>query len=105
MRREMLRIRKVAPTTDHRVRLTLTNDDVVERDLSALLWGPVFEPLRSDANRFRQVTVSGGTLVWPGDLDFDPDTLIWGGPRPADPNTRPPKFLALGSRTTAAPQS
>jgi hypothetical protein len=38
--REMLRIRKVAPTTDHRVRLTLTNGDVVERDLSALLWGP-----------------------------------------------------------------
>jgi hypothetical protein len=101
----MLRIRKVAPTTDHRVRLTLTNGDVVERDLSTLLWGPVFEPLRSDANRFRQVTVSGGTLVWPGDLDFDPDTLIWGGPRPADPNTRPPKCLALGSRTTAASQS
>jgi Protein of unknown function (DUF2442) len=87
------------------MRLTLTNGDVVERDLSALLWGPVFESLRSDANRFRRVTVSGGTPVWPGDLDFDPDTLIWGGPRPADPNTRPPRFLAVGSRTTAAPQS
>jgi hypothetical protein len=100
----MLRIRKVAPTTDHRARLTLTNGDVVERDLSALLWGPVFEPLRSDANRFRQVTVSGGTLVWPGDLDFDPDTLIWGGPRPADPSTRPPRFLAVESlRTSALP--
>jgi len=99
----VLRIRKVAPITDHRVRLTLTNGDVVERDLSSLLWGPVFESLRADANRVRQVRVSGGTLVWPGDLDFDPDTLIWGGPRPADPSSRPPRFLAVESRRTSAP--
>ena len=98
----MLRIRKVEPTTDHRVRLTLTNGDVVERDLSALLWGPVFEQLRSDANRFRQVTVSGGTLVWSGDLDFDPDTIIWGGSRPSDPDARPPAFLAVESPRTSA---
>jgi hypothetical protein len=99
----MLRIRKATPLADHRVRLTLTNGDVVERDLSALLWGQVFEPLRSDANRFRHVTVSGGTLVWPGDLDFDPDTLIWGGTPPADPNARPPRFLAVQSPRTIAP--
>jgi hypothetical protein len=98
----MLRIRKATPLADHRVRLTLTNGDVVERDLSALLWGQVFEPLRSDANRFRHVTVSGGTLVWPGDLDFDPDTLIWGGTPPADPNARPPRFLAIQSPRTIA---
>ena len=101
----MLRIRKAAPIADHRVRLTLTNGDVVERDLTALLWGPVFEPLRSDANRFRQVTVSGGTLVWPGDLDFDPDTIIWGGPRPSDPNARPPAFLAVESPRISAVRS
>ncbi len=97
----MLRIRKAAPTTGHRVRLTLTNGDVVERDLGALLWGPAFESLRSDTNRFRELSVSGGTLVWPGDLDFDPDTIIWGGPRPADPNARPPRFLAVESSRTA----
>ena len=98
----MLRIRKAAPIAGHRVRLTLTDGDVVERDLGALLWGPVFERLRSDPDRFREVTVSGGTLVWPGNLDFDPDTLIWGGPRPADPNARPPRFLAVQRRGTAA---
>ena len=98
----MLRIRKAAPITDYRVRLTLTDGDVVERDLGALLWGPVFEPLRSDPDRFREVTVSGGTLVWPGNLDLDPDTLIWGGARPADPNARPPRFLAIQRRGTAA---
>jgi hypothetical protein len=100
----MLRIRKAAPTTGHRVRLTLTDGDVVERDLGALLWGPAFEPLRSDTNRFRELSVSGGTLVWPGDLDFDPDTIIWGGSRPADPTARPPRFLAVeSSRTTTLP--
>ena len=93
----MLRIREVAPITGHRVRLTLTNGDVVERDLSALPWGPVFDALRSEAIRFREVTVNGGTLLWPGDLDFDPDTLIWGGARPADPNARPPRSLAFES--------
>jgi len=98
----MLRVRKATPLADHRVRLTLTNSDVVERDLSALLWGPVFEPLRSDTNRFRQVTVVGGTLVWPRDLDFDPDTLIWGGARPADPDACPPRVLAVQSPRTIA---
>ena len=80
------------------MRLTLTNGDVVERDLDALIWGPAFEPLRTDAGAFRQVRVAAGTLVWPGDLDFDPDTLIWGGPPPTDPRTRPPRFLRLERR-------
>ena len=80
------------------MRLTLTNGDVVERDLDALIWGPAFEPLRTDDRSFRQVRVAGGTLVWPGDLDFDPDTLIWGGPPPTDPRTRPPRFLELERR-------
>jgi hypothetical protein len=96
----MLRIRKAVPTTGRRVLLTLTNGDVVERDLGALLWGPVFGPLRSDTHRFRELSVRGGTLVWPGDLDFDPDTIIWGGRRPADPNARPPRFLEVESPRT-----
>ena len=101
----MLRIRKAAPTTGYRVRLALTNGDVVERDLGALLWGPAFEPLRLDAHRFRQLSVSRGTLVWPSDLDFDPDTIVWGGPRPSDPNARPPAFLAVESPRTSAVRS
>jgi len=78
----MLRLRGATPLDDYKVRLTLTNGDVVERDLDALIWGPVFEPLRRDRSRFQAVTVEAGTLTWPGDLDFDPDALIWGGPAP-----------------------
>jgi hypothetical protein len=42
----MLRIRRATALDGHRLRLTLTNGDVVERDIGALLWEPVFEPLR-----------------------------------------------------------
>jgi hypothetical protein len=98
----MLRIRFAQALDDYRVRLTLTDGETVERDLRALLWGPVFQPLRDDYDRFRQVGVASGTLVWPGDLDFDPDTLIWGGAPPAAPGSKPPKFLRLESRRPSA---
>lgn len=96
----MLRIRRANPLDGHRLRLTLTNGDVVERDIGALLWGTVFEPLRTDDTLFRQVTVRAGTVSWPGDADLDPDVLIWGGPAPRDPALRPPRVLRL-ERTPA----
>jgi hypothetical protein len=90
----MLRIRRATAFGDRCLRLTLTNGDVVERDIGALLWGPVFEPLRDEA-RFRQVFVRAGTVAWPGDLDLDPDVLIWGGPAPREPAYRPQRILRL----------
>jgi hypothetical protein len=91
----MLRIRRATALEDNRLRLTLTSGDVVERDVGALLWGPVFEPLRGDQARFRAVAVRAGTVTWPGDLDLDPDVLIWGGPAPRDPGAHPPTYLSL----------
>jgi hypothetical protein len=90
----MLRVRRAAALDDHCLPLTLTNGDIVELDIGALLRGPVFEPLGDDA-RFRQVTTRAGTVAWPGDLDLDPDVLIWGGPAPRDPALRPPRVLRL----------
>ena len=90
----MLRIRRATALDGHRLRLTPTNGDVVERDIEALLWGPVFEALHTDAG-FRQVTVRAGTVAWPGDADLDPDILIWGGPAPRDPALHAPSFLRL----------
>jgi len=90
----MIEIRKVKVIEDHRVQLTLTNGDVVERDLDALLWGPVFEPIRSNPTLFRRVRVDDGVLTWPGDVDLAPETVIWNGPTPRDPNARPLRFLA-----------
>ncbi len=91
----MLRIQHALALDKFIVRLTLTSGDVVERDLAAVLWGPIFEPLRRDPARFRQVVVEAGTLTWPDVADIDPDTLIWGGAPPMDAATRPPRFLKL----------
>lgn len=95
----MLRIRSAKALDNYRVRLTLTNGETVERDLTDIIWGPVFQPLLDDYTRFRQVQVVAGTLTWPGDLDFDPDTLIWGGAPRSEPGNRPPRFLRLARRS------
>jgi hypothetical protein len=80
----LVRIREVAPLGGFEVRLTLTDGSVVERDLSPLLAGPVFEPIRTDPARFREVRVEAGALVWPNGADLCPDVVIWGGPPPED---------------------
>ena len=86
----MLEIRAVEPLEGRSVRMTLSDGSVVERDLTDLLWGPVFEPIIADEGVFRSVYVDYGTLAWPGDVDIAPETLIWDGPTPADETTRRP---------------
>lgn len=58
----------------------LTFADGSERviDLEPLLWGSMFEPLVSDYDLFRQVTVDpdAGTIVWPNGADISPRTLF-----------------------------
>ena len=90
----MLRIRSAAPLTGRRLRLTLTNGAVVERDIQDLLWGPVFDGLRVDDAAFARVRARHGTVTWPGNLDIAPETLIWDGPDPEDDDSRrPEQFL------------
>jgi hypothetical protein len=90
----MLEISAVTPLHDRIVRLTLTDGEVVARDLSGLLQGPLLGRLAEDDSLFRSVTVDYGTLVWPGEVDIAPETLIWDGPAPADERaSRPAPFL------------
>jgi hypothetical protein len=79
----LVRIQDAAPLEGFRVRLTLTDGRIVERDLEELLTGPAFAGLRSDPERFREFRVESGTLVWPSGADLCPDVLIWGGLPPA----------------------
>ena len=88
----LLRIREVKPAAGFSVRLTLTDGSVIERDLTDLLVGPVFEPLRSDLGTFQKVVVEAGTIVWPNGADLDPDVLIWGGMAPKDASNPPPSL-------------
>ena len=61
----LVRIREAKPLDNCRVRLTLTDGRVVERDLGPLLAGPVFAGIRNEEARFREMRVEGCTLVWP----------------------------------------
>jgi hypothetical protein len=75
----LIRIKKVEALRGHRLRLTLTDGTVLERDIEKYLVGPVFEKIRTDASVFAQVRVDHGTVVWPGNVDLCPDVLIHDG--------------------------
>ena len=94
----LLRIREALPMEGCRLRLTLTDGSIVERDIADLLMGPMFEAIRKDTTVFRQVTVESGTVVWPNGADLCPDVLIWGGAPPKN-SAVPPQSLTLKSPT------
>jgi hypothetical protein len=72
----LVRIKQVEPLQGHRLRLTLSNGAIVERDVGKFLVGPVFEAIRTNPTLFAQVRVDHGTVVWPGEIDLCPDVLI-----------------------------
>lgn len=80
----LIRISAVEPGDGFRLRLTLTDGSVIERDIGPLMVGPVFAPLHANPARFRQARAEGGSVVWPNGADLCPDVLIWGGPPPPD---------------------
>lgn len=86
----LLRIRGVEPLDGFCLRLHLTNDTVIERDVRHLLRGPIFDDLLRSPERFRDVRAEGGTVVWGNGADLCPDVLIWGGPPPSSPSTVSP---------------
>jgi hypothetical protein len=59
----LVRIRAVEPLEGFRLRLHLTNDAVIERDVRPLMNGQIFEELIQDSQRFREVCV--GTPLAP----------------------------------------
>jgi hypothetical protein len=61
---------------DHHLRIEFDDHTQKTVDLSPLLWGPVFEPLR-DPEYFARVVVDPvcGTVVWPNGADLAPEAL------------------------------
>jgi hypothetical protein len=96
-----LRIQKAVPLEGFRLRLTLTDGSVVDRDVTDLLTGPIFEPIRLNPARFREVRVEEGSVVWSNGADLCPDVLIWGGSPPSEHRT-PPKELHLETKPAGA---
>lgn len=92
-----VRIRAVETLDGFRLRLHLTNDTVIERDVRPLLHGPIFDELLRSPERFRDVRAEGGTVVWGNGADLCPDVLIWGGPPPASPSSVPSSATTITS--------
>jgi hypothetical protein len=80
----VLRINSVTPLAPYRLRVTLTDGSIVERDLQNLLVGPVFAAIRSNPGVFARARVEHGTVVWPDGADLCPDVLIWGAMPPEE---------------------
>ena len=74
----LVRIRRVKPLQDHLVELELTNGQIIQRDLEALLAGPAFAEARTNHDTFRAVRVEAGGLAWPNGADLCPDAILWG---------------------------
>ncbi len=79
---KMLRIKEVKALPGLKLRLTLTDGRVMERDAGTMLEGPVFERIKTDPAEFARVRSEAGTVVWPNGADLCPDGLIWDGPPP-----------------------
>ena len=93
-------IREAAPLKGRRVRLTLHDGRVVERDLTPFLVGPVFDEIRRLDAVFRALKLEGGTIVWPNGADLSPEILIWGGAPPATSSPSVRETAAAYARTT-----
>lgn len=67
-----------------RVHVRFSDNTEKEIDLEPLLWGAVFEPIRNNPERFREMYIDpeGKTIAWPGDIDLAPETLYYGDQEP-----------------------
>lgn len=68
------RVVDVEPINNYMLRLTFTNGERRIFDAKPLFDFPVFKPLRIKAF-FETVKVDHGTVQWPKDIDYCPDTL------------------------------
>ncbi len=71
----LVHVTAVEPLGGFVLRLTFDDGATIERDLSELMRGGVFQPLLDDPELFAQEHVDGGTLVWPNGADMDPVVL------------------------------
>lgn len=58
----------------HKIRVALSNGKKGVFDVKPYLDKGVFKELHDD-NYFRRAKLEGGTIVWPNEQDFSPETL------------------------------
>ena len=68
------RVVHVQPYEDYKLILTFTNGERRVLDASSLLDIPIFSALKNKSF-FDSVYIAYGTVQWPQDIDYCPDTL------------------------------
>ena len=68
------RVTAVFPRNDYRLEITFNNGEKRIFNANKLLEMNVFAPLKNP-EFFKSVTVQCGTIAWPQDIDYCPDTL------------------------------
>lgn len=68
------RVVSVRPMSDYWLDITFDNGERRMFDVKPILTAPAFKPLQNKGF-FDSVSVAYGTIIWPGDIDYCPDTL------------------------------
>ena len=70
------RVIEVKPLDGHRLWIRFHDGTTGTIDITAELWGPMFEPLK-DQELFRRLELNADldTIVWPNGADFAPEFL------------------------------
>ena len=103
---ETLAVRAVEPLAGFTVRVTFSDGSQRAIDLEPYLFGPIFEPIRSDPEMFRRVFIDHGALAWPNGADLDTDTLYYDGPPPwAESTPDTPARPSRPARAGVAPST
>jgi hypothetical protein len=68
------RVKSVLPLDDYQLQLLFSNGECRKFDAKPLLDVRAFLPLRQKSF-FETVRVAYGSIAWPGDIDYCPDTL------------------------------
>lgn len=73
----LIRVRKATLLSGFMMRLEFEDGKQKDVDLEPFLRGTIFKPIREDPVLFQQVSIEGGTIVWPNGADIDPDVLYY----------------------------
>lgn len=68
------RVTQATPLADYKLLIVFDNGEKRIFDAKPLLSYPCFKPLVNESF-FKTVKVAFGSIAWPGDIDYCPDTL------------------------------
>ncbi len=69
-------IESVNALDGYRLRITLSDGSVVEREVLSMMGEPLFRPIVLDASLFRAASVEDDGVVWPNGARLGHDDLI-----------------------------